>query len=229
MIVRFILLGKHLYIIIFLKLLFSKWKIKQLRGWFFFHPWQYPSIFADMAHIKLLDGQLLDITLSRLSQELIENHGDFSESVILGLQPKGIFVAERIRRKLAQFGFPDVPLGYLDITFYRDDFRRRGTPIKANETHVPFIIEGKQVILIDDVLYTGRSVRAAMSAMMAFGRPEKVELLALIDRKYSRDVPIEPNYIGRTVNTIESQKVRAQWMEQGFDADNIWLVNDDDS
>ena len=177
-----------------------------------------------MAHIILLNGQLLDITLSRLAQELIENHGDFSNSVILGLQPKGTFVASRIQRKLASFGIPDVPLGYLDITFYRDDFRRRGTPIKANETHVPFIIEGKQVILIDDVLYTGRSVRAAMSAMMAFGRPEKVELLALIDRKYSRDLPIEPNYIGRSVNTIESQRVQAQWREQGFDEDHIWLV-----
>ncbi len=182
-----------------------------------------------MAHITLLNGKLLDITLDRLVQELIENHGDFSESVILGLQPKGTFVAERIHRKLANFGYPDVPLGYLDITFYRDDFRRRDIPIKANATHVPFIIEGKKVIIIDDVLYTGRSVRAALSAMMAFGRPKKVELLVLIDRKYSRDLPIEPNYIGKSVNTIQKQRVKAQWIEQGHEEDNIWLIHTDEA
>ena len=178
-----------------------------------------------MAQIKLLDSPLLDVTVSRLAQQLVENHGDFSQSVILGMQPKGVFLAKRINDRLASFGYANIPLGHLDTTFYRDDFRRRDKPLSPNATHVPFIIEDKKVILVDDVLYTGRSVRAALSAMMAFGRPHKVELLVMIDRKYSRDLPIEPMYVGRAVNTIQQQKVLVQWQEQGFEEDNIWLVH----
>lgn len=177
-----------------------------------------------MAKIHILNNKLLNITIDRLTQQLVENHDDFADSVLMGLQPKGVFLAERIKTRLENLGY-QVPLGYLDTTFYRDDFRRRDAPLKPNETKVSFIIEGKRVILIDDVLYTGRSVRAAMSAMMAFGRPEKVELLVLIDRKYSRDLPIEPNYVGKSVNTIQSQRVLAQWQELGYEEDDIWLIN----
>jgi len=177
-----------------------------------------------MAKIHILNTKLLNITIDRLTQQLVENHDEFANSVLMGLQPKGVFLAERIKMRLDQLGF-EVPLGYLDTTFYRDDFRRRDNPLKPNATKVPFIIEDKKVILIDDVLYTGRSVRAAMSAMMAFGRPQKVELLVLIDRKYSRDLPIEPNYVGKSVNTIQSQRVLAHWKELGFEQDDIWLVN----
>lgn len=172
----------------------------------------------------ILGSQLLEITLSRLCQELIENHQDFSESVILGLQPRGIFLANRIQKKLKENIDFKIPVGYLDVTFFRDDFRRRDIPLKANATKVDFVIEGKKVILIDDVLYTGRTVRAALDAMTAFGRPQKVELLALIDRKYSRDLPIEPNYVGKDVNTIQSQRILVEWREQGFEEDNIWLI-----
>ena len=119
----------------------------------------------------------------------------------------------------------EISLGYLDTTFYRDDFRRRDTPIRANATKVPFIIEDKKVVLIDDVLYTGRTVRAALDAMIAFGRPQKVELLTLVNRKYSRDLPIEADYIGRNVHTTLSQRVLVEWKEQGAENDNIWLVN----
>lgn len=178
-----------------------------------------------MAQIKLLDSPLLDITVSRLAQQLVENHGNFSQSVLLGMQPKGVFLAKRIADRLTSFGHEKILLGHLDTTFYRDDFRRRDKPLSPNATHVPFIIENKKVILIDDVLYTGRSVRAALSAMMAFGRPKKVELMVMVDRKYSRDLPIEPMYIGRTVNTIQQQRVLVQWKEQGFEEDNIWLVH----
>ena len=183
-----------------------------------------------MARRSLLDSAQVQMTISRLAQELIENHDDFADSVLLGMQPRGIFLAERIRRRVQALAAGELKhdplrLGYLDVTFYRDDFRRRDQPIRPNATEVPFIIEGQRVILIDDVLFTGRTVRAALSAMMAFGRPAKVELLVLIDRRYSRDLPIEPNYIGRQVNTIQSQQVRVQWAEQGFDEDGIWLVN----
>ncbi|MGB0524570.1 MAG: bifunctional pyr operon transcriptional regulator/uracil phosphoribosyltransferase PyrR [Flammeovirgaceae bacterium] len=177
-----------------------------------------------MGKIHILNNKLLNITLDRLTQQLIENHDDFTDSALMGLQPKGVYLAERIKARLEKLGI-QVPLGYLDTTFYRDDFRRRDTPLKPNATKVPFIIEGKRVILIDDVLYTGRSVRAAMSAMLAFGRPEHIELLVLIDRKYSRDVPIEANYVGKSVNTIQSQRVLAQWKELGYDQDDIWLIN----
>jgi pyrimidine operon attenuation protein/uracil phosphoribosyltransferase len=172
----------------------------------------------------ILDSDLLDITISRLCQQLIENHQNFSDTVILGLQPRGIFLAEIIHQKLEKLLKTTIPLGYLDATFHRDDFRRRDIPVKANETRIPFVIEGKKVVLVDDVLFTGRTVRAAMDAMIAFGRPEKVELLVLIDRKYNRDLPISPDYVGRIVNTLASQKVLVE-LEAKSLHNKIWLIN----
>lgn len=173
----------------------------------------------------LFNSKLLKITIARLCEHLIENHGDFSETVILGMQPKGIYLAERIAKGLKSVLNKEVPLGYLDITFHRDDFRRRETPLTPNKTNVPFLIEKKKVILIDDVLYTGRSVRAALDAMTMFGRPSKVELLVLVDRMYSRHIPVEANYIGRKVNTLPSQRILVELEEQGK-KDNIWLMNE---
>jgi pyrimidine operon attenuation protein/uracil phosphoribosyltransferase len=172
----------------------------------------------------LFDSQLLKVTISRLCQQLIEVHEDFSESVIIGMQPRGIFLAERIKKELENLKIPDVQLGLLDNTFHRDDFRRRDEIIAASQTKIPFPIENKNVILVDDVLFTGRSVRAALDAINTFGRPSKVELLVLIDRLYSRHIPIQANYTGRKVNTIQSQKVLVELKEQGK-KDNIWLIN----
>lgn len=176
---------------------------------------------------RLLLGQpQLAITIGRLCQELIENHQNFDQSVILGLQPRGVYLADRIAARLADFISTKVALGYLDATFYRDDFRRRDSPVRANETKIDFLIEGKKVILIDDVFYTGRSVRAAMDAMIAFGRPERVELLTLVKRKYAAHVPIEPDYIGKDVNTLDSQQVVVEWSgQEDISEDNIWLQN----
>ncbi|MBL7842683.1 MAG: bifunctional pyr operon transcriptional regulator/uracil phosphoribosyltransferase PyrR [Cyclobacteriaceae bacterium] len=176
----------------------------------------------------ILDSDLLDITLSRLCQQIIENHQSFEESVILGLQPRGIFLAEIIHKKLEKLIRKEIPLGYLDATFHRDDFRRREIPVKASEVRIPFIIEGKKVILVDDVLFTGRTVRAALDAMIAFGRPAKVELLVLIDRKHNRDLPIAPDYVGRTVNTLSTQKVLVELEAQGHEQNKIWLINNKD-
>ncbi|HRJ83560.1 MAG TPA: bifunctional pyr operon transcriptional regulator/uracil phosphoribosyltransferase PyrR [Cyclobacteriaceae bacterium] len=176
----------------------------------------------------ILDSDLLDITLSRLCQQLIENHQSFEESVILGLQPRGIFLAEIIHKKLEKLIRKDIPMGYLDATFHRDDFRRREIPVKASEVRIPFIIEGKKVILVDDVLFTGRTVRAALDAMIAFGRPAKVELLVLIDRRHNRDLPIAPDYVGRTVNTLSTQKVLVELEAQGHEQNKIWLINNKD-
>ncbi len=172
----------------------------------------------------ILASPLLGITISRMCQELIENHQDFADSAILGLQPRGIFLAERIHKQLESLTNTKIPLGYLDATYYRDDFRRRET-VKPNATRVPFVIEQKKVILIDDVLATGRMVRAALDAMTAFGRPEKVELCVLIDRVYNRDLPINPDYVGKRVNTIAAQKVLVEWTEQGHQEDSIWLID----
>lgn len=181
-------------------------------------------------HKKLIvDQNLADITINRLCHQLLENHGDFSGSVIIGLQPRGVFLAARFASKLEGILGKKVDLGYLDTTFHRDDFRRREKPKKANETTIPFLIEDKKVVLIDDVLFTGRSVRAALDAMISFGRPRKVELLVLINRRYSRDLPIEPNYIGKSVNTLHSQIVVVEWKEQGKKKDGIWLIDNIDS
>lgn len=172
----------------------------------------------------IVKHQLLEIMVMRLCHQLIENHGDFSESVILGLQPRGIFVAERLQQTLASILGKQVPTGYLDTTFHRDDFRRRDSPLTANATKIDFLIEGKRVILVDDVLYTGRSVRAALDAMIAYGRPASVELLVLIDRLYTRHLPIQPTYVGRNVNSLQSQRVLVEWKGQDTPEDNIWLI-----
>jgi pyrimidine operon attenuation protein / uracil phosphoribosyltransferase len=173
----------------------------------------------------ILSSPLLEIMISRLCQQLIENHQDFSNSVVMGLQPRGIYFAERIVAELRRRIGSHISLGYLDATFYRDDFRRRESPLVPNKTNVPFLIEGKKVILIDDVLASGRMVRAALDAMTAFGRPKTVELLVLIDRRYNRELPIEPDYAGMEVSTVASQRVQVEWREQGFDSDHIWLVD----
>ncbi len=171
----------------------------------------------------LLDSLQFEITIRRLCYQLIENHADFSNSVIVGLQPRGIFVADRIHKFLSEVLKSDaLRMGNLDVTFYRDDFRRREI-ITPSETTIDFLIEGQKVILIDDVFFTGRTIRAGLDALLAFGRPGKVELLTFVDRRYSRQLPIAPDYIGIQVDTITSEKVKVHWKEtDGEDA--VWLV-----
>jgi len=171
----------------------------------------------------ILDEQRMKITIDRLCHQILEKHQDFKESVLIGMQPKGVFLANRIKKSLEKIIQKEIALGELDVTFYRDDFRRRDYILKPNATKIEFVIENKTVFLIDDVLYTGRSSRAALDALLAFGRPKQVELLVMIDRLHSRDVPIEPNYIGKAVNSIHSQRVEFEWKEQGFAQDSIWL------
>lgn len=171
----------------------------------------------------LLDSLQIEITIRRLCYQLIENHDDFSNSAIIGLQPHGIFVARRIKKYLLEIlKVPFLREGTLDVTFYRDDYRRREI-IAPSETKIDFIVENLNVILIDDVFYTGRTIRASMDALLDFGRPSKVELLTLVDRRYSRHLPIAPDYIGLQVDTITSEKVKVHWKEtDGEDA--VWLL-----
>jgi pyrimidine operon attenuation protein / uracil phosphoribosyltransferase len=176
-----------------------------------------------MSSRQILNQAQFNITINRLCFELIENHNDFSNSVIIGLQPRGIYLANRITTRLRTI-LPgkEILAGNLDITFFRDDFRRRENVIVPSSTQIDFIVENKRVILVDDVLYTGRTIRAALDAILAFGRPSKVELLTFINRKFSRDVPIEPNYTGKAIDTIMSDKVKVSWSEVDG-KDEVWL------
>lgn len=162
----------------------------------------------------ILNDKQLSITLDRLCHQLIENHLDLQDTVLVGLQPRGIFLSDRINQKLKTL-LPgvNVPYGKLDITFYRDDFNKGNSPHIPNQTDIAFSIENKKVVLIDDVLYTGRTIRSALDAMLDFGRPDKVELLVLIDRRFSRQLPIQPDYAGRTIDSIISQRVKVYWKE----------------
>lgn len=164
----------------------------------------------------IINSKELELILKRLCRQLIENHNDFSDSVIIGLQPRGVFVAERLIKYLGEIpGLKNIQKGNLDITFFRDDFRRTEKLLVPNDTEINFLIEDKKVILVDDVLYTGRTTRAGLDALMAYGRPELVELLVLIDRRYSRHLPIQPDYVGKQVDTLETERVKVQWKENG--------------
>lgn len=174
-----------------------------------------------MAPRLILPSRQFSITINRLCHQLIEVHDDFSESVIIGLQPRGILLARRIRQILQQIlSKENIPLGELDVTFYRDDFRRKD--LVPNRTSIDFIIEDKNVILVDDVLYTGRTIRSGLDALMDFGRPKDVELLVLIDRRFSRNLPIQAKYVGSRVDTIVSEKVKVEWKETDGE-DRVWL------
>ncbi|MFB6457931.1 bifunctional pyr operon transcriptional regulator/uracil phosphoribosyltransferase PyrR [Chitinophaga sp. Hz27] len=173
----------------------------------------------------ILNGKQLSITIDRLCHQLIENHLQFENTVLIGLQPRGVFLSDRIYEKLKQL-LPDAHINYgkLDITFYRDDFNKGKELHVPSETSIDFSIENKKVVLIDDVLYTGRTIRSALDAMLDFGRPDAVELLALIDRRFSRQLPIQPDYTGRTIDAFISQKVRVLWNERDG-KDEVVLVD----
>ena len=162
----------------------------------------------------LLDSKQFDLTIKRLSHQLIENHSTFDNTVIIGLQPRGIFLAQRIRAELKAIDEKyNVQTGALDVTFYRDDYRRQGSPLVPNKTEIDFVIEEKNVILVDDVLFTGRTIRSGLDAMLSFGRPKNVELLVLINRRYERHLPIQANYIGKNIHSVVSERVKVFWKE----------------
>ncbi|MBX5438323.1 MAG: bifunctional pyr operon transcriptional regulator/uracil phosphoribosyltransferase PyrR [Thermoflavifilum sp.] len=163
---------------------------------------------------RIANAHQLALTIDRLCFELLEKHGDFQQSALIGLQPRGVRLSDRIYQRLLHFQ-PHLQLRYgkLDITFYRDDFKQRSASLIPNATDIDFAVEGLRVILIDDVLYTGRTIRSALDAILDFGRPAGVELLVLIDRKFSRQLPIQADYVGKRIDAIVSQKVRVCWKE----------------
>lgn len=174
----------------------------------------------------ILDSKKISLIITRLCHQLIEQHKNFSDSVIIGVQPRGVFLANRIHSELCRIlNTKAIPYGKLDITFYRDDFRIKGKPMIADETDISFSLEEKNIILVDDVLYTGRTIRSALDAMLDYGRPADVELLVLIDRRLQRHLPIQAKYVGRVVDSIVSEKVRVEWMEQD-ESDKVWIEED---
>ena len=172
---------------------------------------------------SILHAQNIAITIKRLAQQIVENQVNGAGIILIGLQPRGIYLSDRIYKEVKQLVDDETKVSYgkLDITFYRDDVRN--TLHKANETDIPFSIQDKNVILIDDVLYTGRTIRAALDALLDFGRPAKVELCVLIDRRFSREFPIQADYAGRAIDSFENQKVLVRW-EENSDKDEVYIV-----
>lgn len=169
-----------------------------------------------MANIKekttVLSAQDIKRTLYRLSHEIIERNPDINSLVLLGIQTRGAFLAKRIQSIIKEIESKELPLGILDITLYRDDLTDIGPSPLVKETKIDFDINSKKVILIDDVLFTGRTIRAALSEIMDFGRPKKVELLVLVDRGH-RELPIRADFVGKNVPTSADEKVEIKVSE----------------
>lgn len=162
----------------------------------------------------ILGRERFQLTIDRLCRQLIENYDLFENTCFIGIQPRGTLVSDRIHKRLSEIlEIPKIEYGKLDITFYRDDFRIRTKPLKASVTEMDFLVEGKNVVLFDDVLYTGRTVQATLTALQHFGRPKRVELLALVDRRFNRHLPIMADYIGYSVDALDEAYVKVEWEE----------------
>lgn len=171
----------------------------------------------------LIDHKHLGITLNRLAFQLFERHKDFSQTALIGLQPRGVEFAKAIHQIVSELsGNSEIKFGALDSTFYRDDFRRTDKPLIPNAMQLNFSLDDLNIILLDDVLYTGRSVRSALNALNDFGRPKHTELMVLIDRKFNRELPIQPDYIGEAVDTRGKDRVR---VELG-DENRVWITTE---
>ncbi|MGV6832300.1 MAG: bifunctional pyr operon transcriptional regulator/uracil phosphoribosyltransferase PyrR [bacterium] len=177
-----------------------------------------------MSQKVLLNEKELNIILHRLACQLVENHNEFENTVLVGIQPRGKQLAERLAAIIkSEYKIKNIALGHLDITFFRDDFRRGDKILEANTTTINFLVEGKKVVFIDDVLFTGRSIRSALTAIQSFGRPLEIELLTLIDRRFSRHLPIQPNYRGLQVDAINEEYIEVRWKET-HNQDKVLLV-----
>ncbi len=162
----------------------------------------------------ILEAAQFELTIDRLCSQLVEEYDDFTDACLVGIQTGGVYLAQRIKSTLAtDFSLQHLPLGKLDITFYRDDFRVRDKPLIASAMEMNFLVDNKKVILMDDVLYSGRSVHAALTALNHYGRPESVKLLTLVDRRFNRKLPIQPDYTGIIVDTLDEAYVLVEWRE----------------
>lgn len=162
----------------------------------------------------LLTRERFALTLERLCHQLLEDWGDFNNACVIGIQPRGTLLSNRIYERLKQLtGNQEIEYGKLDITFFRDDFRMAEAPLAPHPNEIDFIVAGKKVLLIDDVLYTGRTISAALAALQHYGRPDAVELLVLVDRRFNRHLPIQPDYFGIAVDALDEAYIKVRWKE----------------
>jgi pyrimidine operon attenuation protein/uracil phosphoribosyltransferase len=154
----------------------------------------------------ILDAADIDRKLQRITREILEEHKGVENLTLIGIQTRGVYLAKRIQSSINEIERVEIPTGEMDITLYRDDWTRISPNPVVKTTNISFSIEGKQVILIDDVLFTGRTTRAAMDALIDFGRPDRIELVVLVDRGH-RELPIQANYVGEFVETRRSETV----------------------
>jgi pyrimidine operon attenuation protein / uracil phosphoribosyltransferase len=176
----------------------------------------------------LLDAEAIERTLSRIAHELIERSDDLAQVALVGIHTRGVPLAQRLRRLVAERTGEELPVGQLDITFYRDDVQVRGgeAPMHAQplvrSTSLDFALEGMTVVLVDDVLYTGRTIRAAVEALFDYGRPARVQLAVLADRGH-RELPIRPDYVGKNLPTSREERIQVQLLEVD-EVDRVLLV-----
>ncbi len=172
----------------------------------------------------ILSQPQFDLVIERLCYQLIENFNQFEDACIVSVQPRGTLLADRLVKRLKTLGVPTFPYGKMDITFYRDDFRR-GKTLAASYNEMNFLVENKRVILIDDVLYTGRSIQAALTAVNHYGRPASVDLVALVDRRFNRHLPIQGNFIGIAIDSLDEEYVKVHWSEENQSEDKVILYS----
>ncbi|HEY0978948.1 MAG TPA: bifunctional pyr operon transcriptional regulator/uracil phosphoribosyltransferase PyrR [Flavobacteriales bacterium] len=167
-----------------------------------------------MQALTILESTAFELTIQRLCHQLIEDHGNLHHTALIGLQPRGVYFARRLRQELQRILRHEGPTyGELDITFHRDDFRHRPVTALTGTTAIDFSLDDRNVVLVDDVLYTGRTIRAGLDAMLSFGRPRSVQLMVLVDRRFGRELPVQPDYVGKKVDSIDDQRVSVEWKE----------------
>ena len=174
-----------------------------------------------MADKVLFDHDTITRSLKRVSHEILEKNENINDVVIVGIRTRGAYLAKRLVDFIQVFEGIDVPLGELDITKYRDDLSREMKDVIVNQSNVPMKLDGKTVILVDDVLYTGRTIRAALEAVLEFGRPKNIQLAVLIDRGH-RELPIRADYVGKNIPTALSEKVQV-YMTEIDESDSVVL------
>ena len=161
---------------------------------------------------QLMSASEIDRTLVRLAHEILEKSQDLDKLAFIGIRRRGVPMAQRLSRKIENLEKRAIPVGTLDITFYRDDLTTVDSKPVVSGTEIPFSVQGKEIILMDDVLYTGRTIRAALDALFEHGRPARVHLLVLIDRGH-RELPIEAKFIGRSVQTTANEIIEVKFQE----------------
>ena len=175
----------------------------------------------------LMDEGLLEVVIQRLCHQLVENYSPFEKFILIGLQPRGVDFLKELSAHLKKL-YPniEIPTGIIDPTFYRDDFRRGDKQLLAHPTKIPVNLDDYKVLLVDDVLFTGRTIRAGLEAMMEYGRPSSIDLMVLINRKFSRQLPIEPLFIGKSIDHYDAQRVRVIWKNEDNDSSQVLLAQE---